>query len=185
MIEAAAVADPIVPKQMTQKAFKAMMRAEFTVRRPVVKSCGHKLDIHFDPHNNCPDCWFAYFNNNKSMTEIADECWTQAGRDVLTRARGKKFVRNFLMFMSTIARFHREAAAAEAEKAKTNGEQETNPVSPSSDGDSATHTSIGGVAGDTQSVGGVQSDPHVNDYVSENPLDGETTEGFGASLSAV
>jgi hypothetical protein len=114
--------DPIVPPQMTRKVWKEMMRIHFTVRRGTAPGCGHKLSsinvpnekgentlfITSDPRKNCDSCWFTYFNTNGQMTNIADECFREAGRDVLERSRGKRFVRYFLRFMSTIARFQRE-----------------------------------------------------------------------------
>jgi len=105
--------DPIVPKQMTRQVWKQMMRAEFTVRRPTVKLCGHKINLEADPRTNCESCWFAYFNNNKTMTEIADDCFQNAGRDILERSRGKKFTRQFMRFMSTVNRLVEEAKQKE------------------------------------------------------------------------
>ena len=180
--------DPIVPPKMKRKVWKEMMRIHFTVRRPTVKSCGHKINITSDPRNNCSDCWFAYFQNNKSMTQIADECFTEAGRDVLERSRGKKFTRMFIRFMSTIARFQREAAAAEAEKEATNEIESTgrdNVTDGASGGGSpSTDTSIGGLAGEARSIGGISegSDASVS---AEEPFYDSPTEEFGTSLSTV
>ena len=58
--------DPIVPKQMTRQVWKQMMRMHFTVRRGRAQPCGHKINIEADPRNNCENCWFTYFNNNKT-----------------------------------------------------------------------------------------------------------------------
>ena len=175
--------DPIVPPKMTRKVWKEMMRIHFTVRRPTVKSCGHKINIQSDPRNNCADCWFAYFQNNGQMTQIADECFTQAGRDVLERSRGKKFVKFFLMFMSTIARFQREAAArAIAEKeAKANG-TETESSTGNPGGESEADTSIGGLAGEAESIGGLSADPSVHDFIAENPINEGSDEGLSPSI---
>lgn len=180
--------DPVVPPKMTRKVWKQMMRMHFTVRRATVKTCGHKINIESDPRNNCPECWFAYFNNNGQMTKIADECFTEAGRDVLERSRGKKFVKYFLMFMSTIARFQREAAArAIAEKeAKSVEESETNGTSGDAGddrgGSPVTDTSIGGIAGEAENIGGVSSEASVNDFVPENPINEGSAEGLGSSI---
>lgn len=180
--------DPIVPPKMTRKVWKEMMRIHFTVRRPIVKSCGHKINITSDPRSNCPDCWFAYFQNNGQMTQIADECFTQAGRDVLTQSRGKKFVKYFLMFMSTMARFQREAAAAEAEKAKTNEENVDSGRSDadrSGDVEPAIDTSIGGLTGEAQTIGGIAAEGDSNDYVTEDPINEGPTEGLGTGISGL
>jgi hypothetical protein len=172
-------------KMPTKKQIKEMFRIHFTVRRPTVKSCGHKINIQSDPRNNCADCWFSYFQNNGQMTQIADECFTQAGRDVLERSRGKKFVKFFLMFMSTIARFQREAAArAIAEKEANANGTETESTGDDNTGraDSETDTSIGGLAGETESIGGLSTDPSVNGYVAESPINEGSDEGFSPSI---
>ncbi len=186
--------DPIVPKQMTRQVWKQMMRMHFTIRRGLAQPCGHKLAsinvpnekgentvfITADPRKNCDSCWFTYFNSNGDMTNIADECFREAGRDVLERSRGKRFVKYFLRFMSTIARFQREAA----EKAAANGIEIDGTESSNGGGDSATDSSIGGVVGEAQNIGGVSegSDPSIG---SESPLDGSEAEGFGTGVSAV
>jgi hypothetical protein len=175
--------DPVVPKQMTRQVWKQMMRMHFTVRRARVKSCGHKFNIESDPRNNCDDCWFAYFQNNGQMTKIADECFTEAGRDVLERSRGKKFVRYFLRFMSTIARFQREAAEL-AEREKANG-VEIESTAPSSDrGDSTTDSGEPRVVGEARNIGGISesSDPSVG---SETAVDEGSTEGLGTGIGTV
>ena len=105
--------DPIVPPQMTRQVWKQMMRMHFTIRRGRAQPCGHKINIEADPRNNCENCWFTYFNNNKTMTEIADDCFQNAGRDILERSRGKKFTRQFMRFMSTVNRLVEEAKQKE------------------------------------------------------------------------
>lgn len=186
--------DPIVPPQMTRQVWKQMMRMHFTVRRGTSPSCGHKLSsinvpnekgentlfITSDPRKNCDSCWFTYFNTNGDMTNIADECFREAGRDVLERSRGKRFVKYFLRFMSTLARFQREAA----EKAAANGVETNSTEGGSGGGDSTTDSSIGGFAGEAQNIGGVSegSDPSIG---SESPLDGSETEGLGTGLSGL
>jgi hypothetical protein len=187
--------DPIVPKQMTRQVWKQMMRIHFTIRRGTAPGCGHKLSsinvpnekgentifITSDPRKNCDSCWFTYFNTNGQMTNIADECFREAGRDVLERSRGKRFVKYFLRFMSTIARFQREAA----EKAAANG-VEVNGTEGSEDsvggGSPATDSSIGGVAGEAQSIGQVSSDPSV---VTEGAVDGSPVEGLGIGVGSM
>ena len=187
--------DPIVPKQMTRQVWKQMMRMHFTVRRGRAQPCGHKLSsinvpnekgentifITSDPRKNCDSCWFTYFNTNGQMTNIADECFREAGRDVLERSRGKRFVKYFLRFMSTLARFQREAA----EKVATNG-VETNSTEGNEDGvgegSPATDSSIGGVAGEAENIGGISSDPSVP---TESPLNGSPIEGLGTGISGL
>ena len=184
--------DPIVPKQMTRQVWKQMMRMHFTVRRGIAPGCGHKLSsinipnekgentifITSDPRKNCDSCWYTYFNTNGQMTAIADECFREAGRDVLERSRGRRFVKYFLRFMSTIARFQREAA----EKAAANGIKIDGPESSNGGGDSTTDSSIGGIVGEAQSIGGISSDPSIP---TESPVDEGQTEGLGTGLSGL
>ena len=184
--------DPIVPPQMTRQVWKQMMRIHFTIRRGTAPGCGHKLSsinvpnekgentifITSDPRKNCDSCWFTYFNTNGQMTNIADECFREAGRDVLERSRGKRFGKYFLRFMSTIARFQREAA----EKAAANGIKIDGTESSNGGGDSTTDSSIGGVAGEAQDIGGISSDPSIP---TESPVDEGSTEGLGTGLSSL
>ena len=146
-------AEPLEPfdpaKIRTQ--YKELLRWRFTVRRPLVKQCGHKINIAADPRNNCESCWWAYFSTNGQMTQIADECFTEAGRDVLERSRGKRFTKMFLRYMSTLAHFQRELAAkaAQGEASEIDGtERNTEDAG----------TRIGQVAGDVQSIGGLEAD---------------------------
>jgi hypothetical protein len=182
--------DPIVPKQMTRQVWKQMMRMHFTVRRGKAQPCGHKLAstldaeghvvITSDPRRNCEHCWFTYFNTNGTMTNIADECFRESGRDVLERSRGKKFVKYFLMFMSTIARFQREAA----EKAAANG-VEIESTGNSGGGDSATDQSIGGVAGEARNIGGINEGSDSVSVGAEDPINEGSVEGLGTGLSGL
>lgn len=192
---AKAAQDPIVPKQMTRQVWKQLMRIHFTVRRGKAQPCEHKLSsinvpnekgensifITSDPRKNCDSCWFTYFNTNGQMTQIADECFREAGRDVLERSRGKRFVKYFLRFMSTIARFQREAAEREA----ANGVKVEGTTDECRNrGDSAPDSSIGGVAGEARNIGGISesSDPCVS---SESPLNEGSAEGFGTGIGTV
>ena len=112
-------AEPVAPpKRMTLKEWKQIMRLYFTVRRDQVKACGHKLDIVSGPRTNCEYCWFAYFNNNASMVQTADECFQKEGKQTLVAIRGTKFVKMFLRFMGTIARLRAEAAELQAKAAE-------------------------------------------------------------------
>lgn len=145
------------PKQLTKKEIKALFRAYFTVRRDRVKSCGHKFDMARDPRTGCEDCWFAYFGNNGPMTQTADECFQKEGRQTLERIRGKRFVKKFLKFMSTLARFQAEAKAAAALAAEKENNEQAN---------GGTDRSIGGVP----ELAGIPSGLH-------NPVVAEGTNG--------
>jgi hypothetical protein len=89
----------------------------FTVRHKVVKACGHKLNTSQDPrHAGCESCWFAFFSTNGDLTNLANECFQEGGEALLTKFRGTKFTKNFLRYMSTLARFQKEAEAAKESK---------------------------------------------------------------------
>ena len=49
-------------------------------------------------------------------------------------------------------------------------------------GSSTTDSSIGGVAGEAQDIGGISSDPSV---ATESPVDEGSTEGLGTGLSSL
>ena len=145
------------PKKLTQKEIKALFRAYFTVRRDRVKSCGHKFDMARDPRTGCEDCWFAFFGNNGPMTQTADECFQKEGRQTLERIRGKRFVKKFLKFMSTLARFQAEAKAAAALAAEKKNEESNEQTNGGTD-----DRSIGGLP----EVAGIPSGIH-NSVVAE------------------
>jgi len=169
------------PEVITRKQFKEYLRWHFTVRRSIVKACGHKINLtsFADPRHNCDSCWFAYFQNNGQMTQIADECFQNAGRDVLERSRGKRFVKYFLRIMSTIARFQREAAEAQKAQEKTNGEANVSGGGSATSGiDSvgSTEQSSGEhVTDDTQTIGGIPESGSPVDYIAEAEVNSEET----------
>ena len=90
-------------KELSPAEYKKMMSVYFTQKRDRVEHCGHKYHSENQPRNNCPYCWFAYFQINGSTTQIAEECYQKEGQDILVRTKGEKFVKNFLRFMSTLA----------------------------------------------------------------------------------
>ncbi len=142
---------PEPPKPPTRKEWGKIMRLFFTVERGTIRTCGHKLGvvdhrngkvlINEEPKTNCPDCWFSFFNENADLVSTADQCFSQEGKETLTRIRGAKFTKNFGRFMSTMARFKAEldAQADAARKEITNGSSEVNePDGPNNDRNSET-----------------------------------------------
>lgn len=90
-------------KKLTEKEYKNLLRIFFTVRHNTVEPCGHKLDIKREPRGNCPYCWFVYFNTYGEMVQTCDEVFQKHGPKALESLRGKKFVKNFIRFMATLA----------------------------------------------------------------------------------
>jgi hypothetical protein len=54
-------------------------------------------------------CWFAFFQVHGELTQGLDELFAQHGEKGLLQVRGKKFVTNFLRFMSTLAQWKKTA----------------------------------------------------------------------------
>jgi hypothetical protein len=98
-----------------------------TCHLPVVKACGHRLDLHVQPsHRNCEDCWFAFFNTHGELCRQLDEMHMSEGGDsAIIQLQGVKFLHRWRQFMSTIARWKFEQAAEQMKKNNT-APQETN-----------------------------------------------------------
>ena len=84
-----------------------------------------------------------------------------------------------------IAKERIEAAAIAAEKAAANG-VEANGTEGNEDGvgggSPATDSSIGGVAGEAQDIGGISSDPSIP---TEGSYDGSPVEGLGTGVGSM
>lgn len=103
-------------KELTKKDIGKIRKMYFTVKHSIVEECGHKYNDLQEPRNNCPHCWFAYLNTHGDMVKLADEAFhEQNGPELLAKLKGDKFVKMFVRFMSTIARWK-----AEADKLKGN-----------------------------------------------------------------
>lgn len=96
-------------KRLTETQFRALRRAYFTVRHPHVRECGHKVDQINQPKNNCEYCWFAFFSSHGELVQTADRAFQEQGSGFLDSMRGVKFRKYFLRYMSTMAKFQREA----------------------------------------------------------------------------
>jgi hypothetical protein len=70
------------------------------------------------PKRNCHTCLFNWFNSHAQLVELAHEFYQKHGKGPLVAMRGVKFVKAFLMFMSTIAQFQKEAASESNHKEK-------------------------------------------------------------------
>jgi hypothetical protein len=113
---------PPLPKDITPKEWKNIMRLYFTVRRNTVEPCGHKLDTNNDPRNNCNFCWFVFFQTHGEMTQTSDEIFQKYGRKALESLRGTKFVKNFLKFMAVLAIMKKQAEAQKENDGRSIGE---------------------------------------------------------------
>jgi hypothetical protein len=90
-------------KPLTLKELKKARSIYVTRRNDIVEHCGHKFHTDNQPDTNCPYCWFAFFQTFGEVTQTADEVYQKEGKEMLVKIRGKKFVKNFLQFMKTLA----------------------------------------------------------------------------------
>lgn len=127
------------PKQLTEKEFRMLRRIYVTVRHNTVEPCGDKLDINREPRNNCPYCWFVFFNSHGELVQTADEVFQKEGRDALVSLKGTKFVKNFLKFMATLAVMKEQLEAQQA----ANKEQDEQGVRSADGVSSASEVSSG------------------------------------------
>lgn len=91
-----------------------------TLKYQHIPMCGHSFVPEHEPrHRNCESCWFAFFQVHGEMTQAVEQLY-QTNPEILLNLKGKKFVRNFLKFMSTVAAFQAsvQAVQAQAETAK-------------------------------------------------------------------
>jgi hypothetical protein len=96
-------------KKMSRREYKDAMRVMFTIRRSVVKECCHKINEERQPNNNCKFCWFSWLNSHGELIQTADEMWHKPGGQIaLVNIQGRKFVKMWLKFMSTVARLKAE-----------------------------------------------------------------------------
>jgi hypothetical protein len=88
---------------------KKLRKQYVTIQHPIVKACGHTLDLSRQPrHNNCQHCVFAFFQNHGELVQQLDEMHTSGKDALIIQLQGKKFYRNWRRFMSTIANLKQE-----------------------------------------------------------------------------
>ena len=95
-------------KEIKQSDIRKFNRLYITRQLKRVRECGHRFDENQEPHNNCEFCWFAFFNMHAELIKQADQCFTEMGKDILERIRGKRFTKMFTRFMSTVEQFMKE-----------------------------------------------------------------------------
>jgi hypothetical protein len=80
-----------------------------------VPECGHRFDRFNEPGNNCEYCWWMFFSSHGELVQTTDKAFQEQGKDFVVKMRGQKYLKFFLRFMSTMARFQKEAEALRAE----------------------------------------------------------------------
>ena len=84
----------------TEKEMREWRGRNFTVRTPVVKACGHLLNLQsFPSHSNCQDCWEAFLSNNPNGVEMVHKTLMEQGTQGAIKQFGKKLVKMFGKFL--------------------------------------------------------------------------------------
>jgi len=96
------------PPEVTPALLSKLRGKYFTVRHVRLEDCGHLLDMINQPKNNCPDCWWTWFQTHPQLMETADQFYRTQGRKPLIAMRGLVFVRMFERTMATIIHRQRE-----------------------------------------------------------------------------
>jgi hypothetical protein len=116
-VEACTEHDPVLEKinapaqqPLTEQQFRMLRGKFFTVRHNRVKECGHLLDQINEPtFRNCEYCWWAFFSSHGELVQVTDKAFQEQGVAFLDKMRGKKYRIQFCRYMSTLARFKKEA----------------------------------------------------------------------------
>jgi hypothetical protein len=93
------------PIKLSRVMIGKIRKKQITVHNPRAQGCHHKLDLKSQPkHRNCEHCWWAWFQNNGEMVKTADEVFQNGHPELIVQLQGEVFYKNFLKFMSTVAR---------------------------------------------------------------------------------
>jgi len=82
----------------TEREIRAWRAANWTVKHPIVKACGHRIDLRHAPrHANCKHCWQALFEVgfNAQEMERLHNLLMNAGSKFVVKLYGKKFLQAF------------------------------------------------------------------------------------------
>ena len=109
------------PLPINERTLRLIRGKTFTVRHILLEDCQHKMDMQNQPKTGCQNCWYQWLNHHGTLVQTAHEFYQQFGKERLVAMRGAKFVKYFLMFMSTVAHMIEEQKAQEA--ANGNSEQ--------------------------------------------------------------
>lgn len=116
------------PPELTERLMAKLRSHYFTVRHPVLANCGHKMDQLRQPRTGCENCWWQWFNTHAELVEVTDQFYRTQGRGPLIAMRGRKYVKMFFRFMSTVA--HMKAEVEAQEKRNESIDQKAEPVVP-------------------------------------------------------
>ena len=96
------------PKQITELQLRQLRGKYFTIRHDLVKECGHKIDRMNEPSIGCEWCWWTWLSGHGELVKTTDEALQEHGKEFVIKLRGRRYLKYFLRFMSTLARFKKE-----------------------------------------------------------------------------
>lgn len=97
------------PPELTPTLLASLRGKYFTVRHPLLKECGHKIDMIAEPrHRNCENCWWTFFNTHPQLVETADQFFRTQGKKAMVGMRGDQFVKMFVRYMATVIHFMKQ-----------------------------------------------------------------------------
>ncbi len=98
------------PKQITELQLRQLRGKYFTVRHPRTIGCDHHQDQINEPtFRNCESCWYAFFSTHGELVNVTHEAFSEHGAAFVEKLRGRKYVRMFTRFMSTMNRLREDA----------------------------------------------------------------------------
>ena len=87
---------PVKKDQPTGKQIGEWRLHNFTVQRPIVTACGHKLDLTaFPSQANCFACWEAFFSAHPEGVGAVHDLLQQGGSKAVVAMYGKKFTKMY------------------------------------------------------------------------------------------
>ena len=110
--------EPQVP--LNEAQFRKLRGQYFTVRHDLVGQCGHKIDRMNEPSIGCEWCWWTWFSGHGELIQTTDRALQEQGKYFVIKMRGKRYLKYFLRYMSTLARFKKEQDATNTESTESN-----------------------------------------------------------------
>jgi hypothetical protein len=93
---------------LSERQFRELRGKYFTVRHIPVSECGHKIDAMNEPTIGCEWCWWTWFSGHAELVQTTDKAFQEHGKEFVIKMRGRRYLKYFLRYMSTLARFQKE-----------------------------------------------------------------------------
>lgn len=117
--------------KLTESQFRELRGRYFTVRHLRVKECGHKIDTMNEPSIGCEWCWWTWLSGHAELVQTTDEAFREHGKDFVIRLRGRRYLKYFLRYMATVARFKKEQDEQNARQIEESNRTQVSEVSSS------------------------------------------------------